>query len=103
MAAARIRWALPTTRVGGRPLAASAIRHVIVSLSANNGVNFTVLGNIPPSQLELTQTEIEPGDYIVRHVVVDTSGRESTPVDTRFNVAENPPGVVTNVSVTITA
>ena len=85
MADKTFRWTLPTTRVDGKPLSPSEILHVEISL--NVGAGFGVIASVPPSTLELVQTELDGGDYVVRGVVVPVSGGRSTPVDVPFSVA----------------
>ena len=95
-----VTYDLPTTRKSGRSLAVSDISGVEISLSADNGENFAVLGTVAPPATSLTQTELEVGDYILRLVVIDSLSRRSDAVDMAFIVADNTaPGTVRNVEI----
>ena len=73
---ATFTWDLPTVRGSGNPLDPADILHTSVSLSADGGANFTLLGNIPPSAVqEVTVESIENGNWIVRFEVTDTNNR----------------------------
>lgn len=95
MANVRVSWVLPTVRESGKPLAAGDIKHVLLSLSADGGANFGVLDTYPPSVLETVITELEPGEWRVRGVVVDTKDRASAPVTEAIVIEDqSPPGAL---------
>lgn len=95
-----VTWQLPTSRESGGPLDIADIQHVEVSLSADLGVNFSILGNVTPlAAQERTIPDLVDGDYVVRLVVVDVNGLRSANVDTSFLIDTSAPGTVTNVVV----
>ena len=95
MATVKVRWSLPTTRESGLPLDPADIAGVELSLSADGGANFGLFDTYPPSVLEAQVTELEPGTWVFRGVVVDSDGRRSAP-RTAVQVIEDatPPGAL---------
>lgn len=95
MANVKVSWTLPTVRESGKPLAIGDIKAVLLSLSADGGANYGQLDSFPPSVLETVVTELEPGEWFFRGVVVDTKDRVGAP-DTKSIVIEDqtPPGVL---------
>jgi hypothetical protein len=67
----KLTWTLPTQRVGGQALPASAIGSVEVAISADQGANYVSLASLPPTATEFTQTELEGGTYFFQVTVVD--------------------------------
>ena len=64
------------------------------------GNSFAVLGNVPPAGAQRLVSNLAPGDWEFRLVVVDTDGLRSAPVDTApFSVVNDDPSGVTNVVV----
>ena len=99
-----VSYDLPTTRQSGLPLDPADIAGVEVSLSADGGANFAVLDTVAPPATSLEQTELEPGDYMFRLIVIDTNGRRGNPVDEPFAIPDDTaPGEVTNVQVQVSA
>jgi hypothetical protein len=103
MKSVKIEWDLPTTRASGFPLAASDIAEVEVSMSADAGQNWVVIGSVLPDGVqEFLQTELEIGDWHFRLVVVDTNGLRSANHDEVATVPdETAPSALANVIVTI--
>lgn len=90
---------MPTTRTSGRPFD-PALATVEVSLSADEGANFGVLGTVPPGAAPtFTQTELEDAYWVFRFVVIDDKGLRSSNFD--FGIDTSPPGVVFNVNFTL--
>ncbi len=79
MANVRITYQLPDTRQSGRPLPVSEISGVEIAQSADGGATFGVIDVLPPTTLETVVTELEPGEWFFRGVVVDTAGKRSAP------------------------
>jgi hypothetical protein len=50
MARVTVNWVLPTTRESGKPLAVSAIKDVLIEVSAD-GTSYTTVGRYPPTTL----------------------------------------------------
>lgn len=99
MANVKVKWVLPTTRASGRPLNPADIKHVEVGLSAD-GVNFVSVGAFPPDVLETTLEAVDPGDWLVHGVVVDTANRAGAAKLTEFSIAdETPPGALVELTV----
>lgn len=88
MSNVRVTWTLPTKRVNGKALPASEIAQSIVSLSADGGAHFGELTRIDAPGHSFLQTELEPGTYVFRVVVVD----KSQP-DPLFSLPSNPGSV----------
>ena len=80
----RLRWTWPTSR-GGKPLPLTDIAHARIEISADGGVNYGQLAQVPATAptASFIQTELEPGTWFFRVTVVDTQ----TPP------AESPPAV----------
>jgi len=100
----KLNWALPTQRTSGFPLNVADIANVEVSLSADAGVNWAVLGTVLPGvPQEFLQTELEIGDWQFKLVVVDTASKRSADHIELVNVPdETAPNGVASVTVTIT-
>lgn len=96
MANVKVMWTLPVVRQSGKPLPAGDIASVEIAQSADGGANFGVIDVVPPNVLELVVTDLEPGDWFFRGVVVDTAGRRSNAVIRSIAIADNtPPGELT--------
>ena len=81
----------------------AAIRGVVVSLAVAAATPvFSPITEVAAPATTFTQTSIDPGDYVLRLVVVDVDGVSGAPVDTAFRVAFDAPGVVSNVVITVT-
>lgn len=96
----RIRYDLPAFRADGRPLPASEIAYVAVSISADNGTTFAEVARVAPPTREYLQTDLDPGLWFFRFVVVDTLGQSSAPVTASFDILPAAPGPVSNVVIT---
>lgn len=98
-----ISWDLPTVRDDGSPLSVGDITEVQVSIRVDNpSAPWTSVGAVTPlSPQDFTAGDVDVGDWEYRLVVVDTKGKESAPVDTKFTVVSDAiPGGVTNVVIT---
>jgi hypothetical protein len=96
MANVKVSWVLPTTRESGKPLAVTDIDSVQIEQSADGGANYVVIDVLPPTVLETTVTDLEPGDWFFRGIVLDKAGRPSKPVTGSISIADNtPPGELT--------
>jgi hypothetical protein len=96
MANVKVSWVLPTTRESGKPLAVNDIDVVTLEQSADGGANFVVIDVLPPTILETTVTDLEPGEWFFRGTVRDRAGRTSKPVVGSISIADNTaPGELT--------
>lgn len=107
MTTAVISWELPIPSGGQRP-----IDRVRVALSADGGVNWSTLPDVPaelptgePNPQEVTIADIAQGGWQVRLTVVDIDGVSGQPLVHPFEVPGGavdpvPPGQVLNVTVT---
>lgn len=94
-------WTLPNKRESGRPLNPADIMGVEIAASVDN-TTFTVMEVLPPTSTEVTLTELEPGDWFFRGVVVDKDGRRSAPVTITQTVPDtSPPQGLPNFSATV--
>jgi hypothetical protein len=95
-----IRWTLPTKRTGGGDLPPEEIEHVICEMSADGGANYNEIGRVPPSDpQEITQTELDPGDWHFRFVLKDTLGQSSAAAHHVETVADDsPPLPIENIT-----
>lgn len=98
---ATVSWDLPTTRESGNALPVEDILHVILSLSADQGGNFTVMDTIAPPATSHLLPDLTDGTWIVRLMVVDTDNKRSSIVDTPFVVDSSPPGPVENPNIAL--
>ena len=90
-----LRWVLPSTRESGKPLAVEDIRHVAVEVSADAGVNWSLLGVFPPNVLSTELTDLDFGTWSFRGVVEDVKGRQSNPLVATFvNEDTSPPSAL---------
>jgi hypothetical protein len=104
MANVRLNWtgALPTTRESGKPLAPEDIQGVRLELSADGGASFGVFDTYPTVVTEAVVTDLEPGGWVFRFTVIDTQGRESTPLDVAATVEDRSnPSPLTSVDVSV--
>lgn len=100
----RFNYVLPTTREDGSPLAVSDIAYVDVQLNA--GAGFATVEHNPATLTSVTLTELEPGTYTARFVVVDRqdSPKSSVPADISVGVPVDvlaAPNAVTDVQFVI--
>lgn len=88
MSNVRVRWNLPTARVDGRPLPVAEIASTLVFIKVQGAPDFALLAEVLAPGVELVQTELEPGDYAFRVVVVDTQvpPKASAPVEATVNI-----------------
>lgn len=90
-----LRWALPTTRESGKPLAVSDIQYVDVTASADGGNSWVAIGAFPPSVLSTQITDLDFGTWLFKGVVVDTKNRSSAPLTaTLVNEDTTPPSAL---------
>ena len=95
MANVKVVWALPTTRVSGRPLAPADIEKVVIDVSADGGASFAPVGEFTRDILEVDITDLDFGTWLFRGVVVDTKGRPSAPLTAEFvNEDVSPPSAL---------
>ena len=99
---ALVKWTLPTVRQGGGTLRPSDIDKTEVSISGDAGGNFALFANVSPAgPQQAIISDLDPGDYIFRIVVVDVTGQKGTATDLSGTVADDSaPGAVTDASVT---
>lgn len=101
MSNVRVSWALPTLRKSGKPLDPTTIKAVEIAISADGGQSFTVTDVMPPNILEADFTELEPGDWRWRAVVVDTTDRRSDPAFAGVVIPDESPPAAATLSVEI--
>lgn len=103
MADVRINYALPTQREDNKPLPVDQISHVIVQMSADGGVNFAEIDQVPAPETEVLVRELEPGTYHFEFVVVDKQSdpKFSDVVDAQAFIAAAAPKGISNVVVTV--
>ncbi len=100
---ALVRWTLPTTRQSGGPLDPDDISGVEVSISSDNGANYTVADTVEPPILDKQFADLAFGDWLVRLIVIDTRSVRSGGIVTPFKIPdESPPGDVTDVDIVLT-
>ncbi len=96
---ATITWTLPTKR----PFAAD-FSHSIISLSLDDGANFTEIANVPtgaPDQ-EAVAGNLDVGQWIARGILFDVDGRASPPAEAAFFVPdESAPDALVDLGVTL--
>lgn len=93
MANVKLTWTLPTTRQSGRPLPVEEIAAVEIAQSADGGASFGVIDVLPPTVLSTVVSELEPGEWFFRGVVLDKNGRRSAARTGSIVVPdETPPG-----------
>ncbi len=99
---ALVKWTLPTTRQGGGALPVEDIDTTQVSVSGDAGGNFALFANVPPTgPQQAVLSDMDPGDYIFRIVVVDDAGQPGTATHLAGTVADDSaPGAVTGATVT---
>jgi hypothetical protein len=94
MADVNVNWVLPTTRTSGKPLNPADIAAMELALSID-GTNFTPFDSYTRDILSTVVTELEPGDWYFRGVVVDTLNRRSLPRVSSINIPDlTPPGAL---------
>lgn len=97
-----IEWTLDLTRQLGTPLTIDEIEGVEISVSGDNGLNWSAMPLIPPTILTTTISDMDVGSYLVRGVVVDKLGQRSTPVVQPAEVPdESPPSALESLTVTL--
>jgi len=95
MANIKVDWVLPTTRMSGKPLAVTDIRHVRVEVSADEGNTYSLIGDFPPDVLETLVQDADFGTWTFRAACVDTKSRVSDwAVGTVVIEDTTPPGPV---------
>jgi len=97
MTTLNVTWTNPTPASNQAPLAGVK---VYLAVQAATPI-FSLITTVAAPGASFTQTEIDPGSYIIRLVVVDTQQQSGLPVDTPFSVAFASPGQVTNVVVAL--
>jgi hypothetical protein len=90
MSNARLAWVLPTDRVQGEALPEAQIDFVEISMSADGGANYSGLAQVPPPTLEHLVSDLNPGTYMFRGVVVDKDGRRSDDADVTASILSAP-------------
>jgi hypothetical protein len=99
---ATLSWTLPTLRESGGPLDVSEIQHVLVEISADNGVNYTELNRVAPPATTLLVPDLETGTWKFHLTVVDMQDRRSAAVPFEVLIPdESPPLGVSNVTVVL--
>jgi hypothetical protein len=88
MSNARLKWLLPTVRVGGEALPVAEIAFVEILMSADGGNNFSGLTQAIPTVLEHVVNDLAPGTYAFRAIVQDTDGRRSAENNIQADVGD---------------
>lgn len=105
MSNARLTWTWPTNRVLGEPLPLAQIQYLEISMSADAGSNFSGLAQVEPIDGEPTAehvvTDLAPGTYMFRGVVVDTEARTSSVEEITSEPILSDPNPVADFTVTI--
>ena len=98
----KLTWTLPTTRVDGRALDPLEIKHTVIYVSLDGGLNYVELATIlGTATQELVQTELDSGTYHFRAVVYDFFNSASAPAHASVDIPFAAPAAVTNFVVTI--
>lgn len=93
------KYKLPTTRANGRALAVDEISGVEISLSTD-GATYSPINTVAPPTQELLITELEPGTWYLRYVVIDKRGNRGVPHSQSVVIEDNsPPSAVTEVTI----
>lgn len=102
MANVRVNWVLPTKRVGGKALAASAIAYTSVQMAIGS-LPFTEVAKVTAPAATFLQTELEPGTYKFRVVIVDkqTPAESSAPTDSSISLRDAAPEAATALTVVV--
>ena len=90
MKTVRLNWILPSTRTNGSALPIDKIAKSLIAMSADNGANFSELGEVPAPDTAFEQTELEDGAYIFRQTTVGTNGKASDPIFVSVTVSSVP-------------
>jgi hypothetical protein len=100
---ADISWVLPTTRTSGGPLDPLEIDRVELAISGDGGSNYSIFHTSSVSDpTSTTLTDIDPGSYLIRGVVIDVNGISSAGRVVAFDVAdESPPEALTELTVSL--
>jgi hypothetical protein len=102
MANVRLNWSLPTTRESGKPLNPADIAGVEIAVSADAGQNYVVSDVVTPATLETLFTDMEPGTWMFRGVVVDVAGKRSRDKFAQVVVPDlTPPGTLVTLEATL--
>lgn len=105
MKTVNLSWKLPTTRVGGAPLADTDIAYTVVEIAVEGG-GYTELAKVPAPESRLTVPDLEPGTWVFRFTVVDKQAKPKTSAQVVYAVVvpvpEFPaPEVVTDIGHTL--
>lgn len=97
-----VKWQLPTTRESGRPINPADIAHVDLQMSADGGDQYVSVGTFGPDVLETTVTELEPGAWWFRGIVVDKAGKASSPRAASIAIADDTaPGALLDLTLAL--
>lgn len=92
----RISWTLPVPNPRQRP-----IQSVKIEKRVQGASSWTVLNVVAASTTSLLDQDVQPGDWQYRGTVIDTAGRESTPVEGVISVPFDPPSPLVNLTLAI--
>jgi hypothetical protein len=100
-----VTWDLPLVREDNKPLPKAEIANtevLLASAAANGTVGaFASLAKIAPDATQTIERDVPDGNYRIRFIVTDIFGKVGKPVDANATVVSAPPGVVTNIKVTV--
>lgn len=100
MSTVTVDWTEPTKRTDGSALTGADIDGTEVYLI--QGTAPVLLGKVAPGGTQTITRTLTDGQYVIRHVVVDKSGRKSANVDTPITVRTvSAPNGVTSVKITV--
>ena len=63
---------------------------------------FASLGKLKPNETQTVNRDMPDGTYRLRFIVTDVFGKKGKAIDATAQVVSTPPGVVTNIKVTVT-
>jgi hypothetical protein len=74
-----VTWTLPTKWTDGTTLPVSQIASSEVSISADNGATWSLLGNVAPNTTQTLQKDLADGAYKIRVLEISTAGVRGLP------------------------
>ena len=96
-----VSWVFPTTRESGKPLNPADIKAMELSISVDS-VNWTVFDTYVATVTSTRVTELEPGKWFFRGIVVDTTNKRSAPLVSSVVVPdETAPSALESLTITL--
>lgn len=96
---------VPVVREDGKALPKTEIDNteVLFATVATDGTvsAFTSLSKVKPDATQTVNQDMPDATYKFRFIVTDIFGKKGKPVDATAVIASAPPGVVTNIKVTV--